>query len=352
MVAVGLTPPLALPSASAADGLPLPVDGVRGTGVTSLDGQYHYATVPAGAHGNRTVALRIDADGGEIERTRNLDGVRSVPLVAYDNTPSGLSADGQTLVLIEPRVSFPRPTTTFTVLDTDRLRPRSELTLRGDYSFDALSPDGRTLYLIQYTEPRDPTSYQVRAYDLERRRLLPDPIVDPSEAPEVMAGFPQTRATSPDGRWEYTLYETADRHHPPFIHALDTERGVAACIDLDPLADQRNNLFRMDLEPSPDGSSLSVVDRGQPLVTVDTETFDVTEVPPPTAASSRTDEGFDPGWLALGAGAVLLAGVAVLIRRRGQPDDPNESVTEDDLERLLAGESDEREQESKPEHVA
>ena len=54
-----------------------------------------------------------------------------------------------------------------------------------------------------------------------------------------MAGFPQTRATSPDGRWAYTLYEPAERDHPAFIHALDTKRGTAVCIDLDPLADQR-----------------------------------------------------------------------------------------------------------------
>ena len=45
-----------------------------------------------------------------------------------------------------------------------------------------------------------------------------------------MRGEPGTRATSADGRWAYTLY--ARQKHAPFVHALDTARRQAYCIDL------------------------------------------------------------------------------------------------------------------------
>ena len=81
--------------------------------------------------------------GGDIQRMTTVRGNYGVPLVAYDGTASGLSGDGRTLVLIQPRHGFPRRTTEFTVLAAERLRPRQRVTLDGDFSFDALSPDGR-----------------------------------------------------------------------------------------------------------------------------------------------------------------------------------------------------------------
>ena len=52
--------------------------------------------------------------------------------------------------------------TTFAVVDTRRLAVRRHLALRGDFSFDAISPDGRTMYLIEYSA-RDLNNYAVRA---------------------------------------------------------------------------------------------------------------------------------------------------------------------------------------------
>jgi hypothetical protein len=148
-----------------------------------------------------------------------------------------------------------------------------------------------------------------------------------------MAGFPQTRATSPDGRWAYTLYEPAERDHPPFIHALDTKRGTAVCIDLDPLADQRG-IWRLGLQPSVDGSSLAVVDRGSPVALVDLDDFQVSEPDAPPAAAQA--DGGGPPWAALGAGValVLVAGSLFAVRRRRSASDEGE------LERLVATESD------------
>ncbi len=152
--------------------------------------------------------------------------------MAYDSTAGGVSADGRTLVLIRPRARFPRRQTTFAVMSTKpRLRLRRIVRLPGDFSYDALSPDGRSLFLINYISPQDPTQYRVRVYDLARNRLDPRAIVDPREPPDAMNGLPVTRVSSPDGRWAYTLYDGAGKH--PFIHALDTRDRKAVCIDLE-----------------------------------------------------------------------------------------------------------------------
>jgi hypothetical protein len=329
---------------ASADGLPVPFDGGDNTGVASLDGGFRYATVAAGRD---TVAVRTATGTGEIQRTVQLRGDWGVPLVAYDGTPGGLSADGETLTLIRPRTRFPRETTTFAFLDAERLRVRDQLTLRGDFSFDALSPDGRVMYLIQYTDPRDPTAYEVRAYDLERDRLLADPIVDPEETGEEMAGFPQTRALSPDGRWAYTLYDPVEGNHPPFIHALDTQRGTAVCIDLDALADHRK-IWQLGLQPSPDGSTLGVIDRGAPVAIVDLDSFEVSTPEPPTASAAESggDEDGMPWALIVGGGALLIvAGSLIAIRRRPDRVDERELERLVELHRTARDEEDARERE-------
>ena len=86
------------------------------------------------------------------------------------------------LVLAQPLVKFPQRRTRFEILDATSLRVRDDITLPGTYSFDAISPDGGLLYLIQYTSPTDPSHYLVRAYDVSSRHLLRAPVVDPSES--------------------------------------------------------------------------------------------------------------------------------------------------------------------------
>ena len=131
------------------------------------------------------------------------------------------------------------------------------LRLRGDFSFDAISPKGRWIYLIHYVSPQDPTRYLVRAYDLQHGRLLTKPVVDPSEQGEKMRGNPLSRAASPDGRWAYTLYDGAGE--APFIHALDTSGRTARCVDLDALAG-KDYLWRLRLHLNEYGSALTIRD--------------------------------------------------------------------------------------------
>lgn len=328
--AVALLASAALAGSAHGDGLPVPFDATQ-AGVTVPGGESRYATVDAGRAG--TVVLRTGVDGGEVERSRVIPGTFTVPAVAYDGSASGLSADQSTLVLIRPRTRFPRSRTAFAVLEPERLAVQRRITLEGDFSFDALSPDGGTMYLIEYVDPRDPNAYQVRAYDLRRERLQPEPIVDPEVAPVTMGGAPMTRAMSPDGRWDYTLYDSMDRGRPPFIHALNTETGAAACIELEGGLVDRRRLSAMKLEPSSDGTTLAVVHRGDPVAIVDTETFEVGEPPNQGGdAAAEPDEARGVpaalvGLAALGIG-VLLA--AARRRRRG-----SRPADRDRLERLV-----------------
>jgi hypothetical protein len=240
----------------------------------------------------------------------------AIPAVAYDLSPGGLSADGGTLVLFRQSYAYPLRRSTFAVLATERLRVRQWVRIRGAYTFDALSPDGRIMYLIHYLRPgRDPSRYEVRAFDLGKGELLRKPIVDPEEPDEQMAGLPITRATSPDGRWAYTLYD--GNGGEPFIHALDTVGRTAVCIDL-PQLEGRRNPFLLELDVDAGTGDLTILTRSPknwvktrtPLLAVDTESFEVSD---PEASSTATDDrngDTGPAWVLIGA---ALAGFALAI---------------------------------------
>jgi hypothetical protein len=244
-----------------------------------------------------------------------LPGSFTVPAVAYDGSASGLSADGKTLILIEPRARFPRARTVLAVLDAKRLVLHKVVTLAGDYSFDAISAGGTTMFLIQYTSAKDPTRYEVRAYDVRGGRLFPNSVVDPHEDQDAMRGSPITRATSPNGRWAYTLYDGAGG--TPFVHALDTEKRQARCIDLAVLVG-RNDLWRLRLSVLHSGLSLAVGTPRHAVALIDTNNFSVTA--PGRRAEANTSSLYDTRrWLLLAIAvlatiATVLA-VSVAVRR-------------------------------------
>jgi hypothetical protein len=303
LVALGLLAAGLAASAARADGLPvLGVDvGTDGITVPASDARY----VTLGAE-KGTLVARISLADARVIGLRYLRGHYTVPAVAYDGTADGLSADARTLVLLEPRVGFPRERTRLAVFDTPSLSPRGIVTLRGDFSFDAISPDGAWLYLIHYLSPRDPTRYEVRAYDLTSGRLLPEPIVDPRESGEEMRGSPITRTSSADGRWAYTLYDGAGGH--PFVHALDTAGRTARCIDLHELAGRDLNGARLALS----GGILTVSLGDRPVAAIDTETSAVRGPEVRARAPIAGDEDEGVPWLALVAAAlVAVLGAAI-----------------------------------------
>jgi hypothetical protein len=332
--------------ASGASGDGLPVGAVRAdrSGVTVLDYPLRFVAFSI-ARG--TIVAGVVREGGSVDRSTYLRGRYAIPAVALDASASGLSADGGTLALIKRRLGYPRASTGLAILDTDPLRLRQRITLRGDFSFDAISPDGDWLYLVEYLSARDPTRYQVRAYDVVRGRLAPDPIIDPSEPDERMGGFPITRAGSPHGRWAYTLYDGAGKD--PFVHALDTVGRTAACIELRRLP-AGIDLYRLRFELSGSGNRLAIVDRGKRIAVIDSESFRVSYPRP-----GRPVESSDGGvlWpLPLATLALLLGSGAVIRARRRRrsadaaalPTDPLPALTNqgepDTGERLGAGTGD------------
>ena len=290
-----------------------PIAYTYGEGVVSSDGSSRFVTIDAE---DKTLVMRIDTDGGEVADWGYTDAGFTVPAVALDGSASGISADGETLALIDPKETYAQKTTQFQLYEAKHLRrgPK-ELSLEGDFAFDALSPDGETLYLIEYTDPRDPGEYQVRSYDIPTGKLDPDPILDSEEEPGEMRGFPQTRATSADGGWEYTLYDGGEH---PFIHALDVVDAKTVCIDLDMI--QARQTYGATLEMSADGSAIELTDRkGTLRALVDTETHEAREPgeePEPAGAPAEAEgTGIEAAGIAAG-GLILAALAAAGIRRK------------------------------------
>jgi hypothetical protein len=258
-----------------------------------------------------TVVAKVRRAGGEVVRSLALAGEFAIPSVSDDGTGDGLSADGRTLVVLKPHLTYRSRRTIMAILDARSLRVRHRLTLRGNFSYDALSPDGRVLYLVQYLSD-DLSRYAVRAYDVRAGRLRPEPIVDPHESGEEMRGAPLARLYGPGHRWAYTLYDGNGKK--PFVHALDTVGGTARCIDL-PMV-RAMDVFDAHLVLGAGGRRLTIAGPRRPLATIDTATL-TASAPPPQRANARHDGGADgAGPWPLAALALLAAGGAALALRR------------------------------------
>jgi len=220
-----------------------------------------------------TIVAAIRPRDGRVLESRVFRGFYGVPLVAYDGTPGGLSGDGKSLVL----GSYgPLPgesgKTRFLVLKTGTVGVRRLVVLPGSWSYDAISPDGSTLYLVEHISAGPNPRYRVRAFAVPDGRLLPEPIVDTRENEALMRGQPATRTTTGDGRWAYTLY--ARPKQEPFVHALDTRGRKAYCIDL-PLELDQQRQMALRLKLADDGRRLTVRAGARVLADVDTKTFEV-----------------------------------------------------------------------------
>jgi hypothetical protein len=293
------------------------VPTANGAGVSGPDfttgGEATYTTLYGDARG--TALLKINADGGQLERERWFSEPWTLPAVTIKGKAGGLSADGSALVLLRPDYSLTAKTTAFQILTPD-LSTRDRFELPGRYGFDAISPDGSRIYLVEYHDPRDPLDYSIRAFDADRGRLLPGEVVDPSEPDERMAGMPVSRQMSPDGRWAYTLYAGGDE---TFIHALDTQGASAVCVDLDDFSPE--DAYGLQLAVNGASGAITVRQQGVSAASVDPATFSVTEIDP-EPVTAGTDGGSDDaggdwvGFAALAVGIALLAGAGVLVVRR------------------------------------
>jgi hypothetical protein len=298
-----------LPARASADGF-----GVVGGAASIEDPPYRYIALAPHTRHPLTVVERLDLRDATMDRWWYLHGSYYVPAVAADGSAGGLSVNGGTLVLTTFPRAYPPRQTKFAILDTrlflrhprrpGQQRPRhaiTHLSLPGAFSFDAISPDGSLVYLIQnFYSHRRLSHYQVRALETASGRLLPQPIVDPEEPGERMQGSPISRVSSPDGRWAYTLYAGSEE---VFLHALDTVRARAVCVDLPQLEDLHEP-FLLRLRLADEGRRVVVYSRSRlkgdprpgPLRSIDTRTFAVRRLSSPSAVVAKLMAAFGGIW--------------------------------------------------------
>ena len=158
----------------------------------------------------------------------------------------GASQDGSRAVLARTQ----RRSTTFAIVS--RTSQRTVKLGGNTWSFDALR--GAKLFLIRTLR----NGYQVRLYDLAANTLDPTPLKSPGERATIQ-GIPFERASSPNGRYLFTLY--VDGNGGAMIHQLDLARGRARCIDL-PGGGDFNSALTWAIVPDPDGRTLWAVTAG------------------------------------------------------------------------------------------
>jgi DNA-binding beta-propeller fold protein YncE len=273
-------------------------------GVPSPDWKTLYV---AGGGTNRTTVQAIDVASGRVLRSTTVAGRFRLPVVGIAGVPEGLSADGGTLVLANLADT---PASRFAVLRTDFSRPAETISLPGELEYDAVSPDGARLFLIEHLAGPDRSRYRVRMYDRGAGRLDPNVIVDKRDQWETsMAGYPNTRVTGPDGSWVYTLYRNAD--HGPFVHALNAQDSYAFCIDLPRNGSTDQRAARLwTLARGSGGGGLYAVNTALGLVSeIDEEQFTMlrTATFPPDRAAAAVRPG---GAVLADAGDVLLVGTS------------------------------------------
>jgi hypothetical protein len=268
--------PFVLVAGNATAGKGGPTPGV----VTGWDGAVdganavRYVAMPAV---KTTAVAAVRTRDGRVLRYGTIRGAFGIPLVAFDGTAEGISRDGRTLVLAE--VGVRQSETRFAVLSTRTLRLKKAITLPGLWAYDALSPDGRTLYATQYLSTEPNARYQVRAVSLVTGKPVGGALVDKREPDEEMNGSPWARARSANGVWAYTFY--AKPNGTAFVHALDTARRRAYCVDL-PWRSNPQALSSVRLSLADGGRSLVLSKAGMGrLALVDTRSFKVSALGKP-----------------------------------------------------------------------
>jgi hypothetical protein len=269
LVLVTILAAISTAMAAADGGGPSPGESFGSPGVVGSKGTIRYVTVPAG---RGTLLEAVSVRNGMVRRWRYLRGSFGVPLIAFDYTGGGLARNGRRLVL----VSHQSPALTrIVVVDPATFKPRTQLRLPGYWAFDALSPTGSLLYLIQYrgspTQAPVGRPYAGRALNLNTKRLYASAVVDRREPDEKMTGMPMTRVESSDASWAYTFYSRTKKE--PFVHALDTVHRRAFCVDV-PWKRSANELWKVRLRLA--GGQVVVTVGRAVVARIDRATFRVT----------------------------------------------------------------------------
>jgi hypothetical protein len=254
---------------SAAGPAPQVLQGEPGIPVA---GGAHVVAIAGPTAATTRLWLVRDRDGATI-RKRVVAGKLGVPAITFEGLADGTFANGRRLVLASS-IYDDQTRTRFVVIDTRTLRPLKTITLRGAFAFDALSPSGSRLFLLQFPRGVDGgIHYVVRSLNMRTGRLEPGAIVDKTEPDERMGGIALGRAWGPSRTWAYTLYNGGDSH--AFVHALNTRTRTARCIDL-PWEGEAQSILQ-NVQMAVRGGSLTLTEPGGDILArVDTRTFSVT----------------------------------------------------------------------------
>ena len=219
-------------------------------GTPSSDWKHLYSVVSSSL-------LDTNPETGGAQRTLLLPRHYDLPQATISGVPGGMSQNGRWLVLQSFEQTTSVPTAShLLVVDTSFNSTPVQVELKGWFDFDAISNDGKNLYLIQYVAPQ---LYHVRLYRVALHELEPTVIVEKGASPNTpMAGVKLMSVPSPDGEWLFTLY--ARQNEGAFIHGLKMDGNpFAACIDLPGEGYNKDpGQFRWSLAVSPGTSSLYV----------------------------------------------------------------------------------------------
>jgi len=189
----------------------------------------------------------IDPASGRTIAQATIPAGYSLPDIAFQGPTAGLSPNGQWLALTQKGSA-----TNFLVGSSSLTDSFKTIRVDGDFVFDALSNDGKSLYLIQ--KMKDANHYQVRLYDVAAGALMPQPVVDKREPNEPMNGIRGDSAADANGNYVYTVYI---RDGGPYTHALPLDEPIAWCVDLpSTAASDIERQFHWALALSHDGRTL------------------------------------------------------------------------------------------------
>jgi hypothetical protein len=197
----------------------------------------------------------IDPASGRTIAQATIPAGYSLPNIAFQGPTAGISPNGQWLALTSSPSAGGQgggSVTNFLVGSSSLNDSFKTIHVNGEFLFDALSNDGKSLYLIQ--KMTDPNHYRVRLYDVGAGALMPQPVVDKRESDEPMNGIRGDSAADANGNYVYTVYI---REGGPFIHALPLGEPIAWCVDLpSTAAGDIERQFHWALALSHDGRTL------------------------------------------------------------------------------------------------
>jgi YVTN family beta-propeller protein len=206
-------------------------------------------------------------------------------------------------------------TSSFAIIDTGLLKLAAVAQVPGAFSYDAISDDGTSLYLVERIAPEAARqigahpaySYRVRVYDVPAAKLSETLVVDVKLAAQpigdsnaetrvdgIMSGIYQSSVPSRDGLWNFSFYYNP--HRGPFIHVLHLNSRSAFCIlDLPIVSGGYEQRLGWSLALTPSGQTLYAANGPLGIVSsVDATTLKVTRtvtiagLPAATAAAATS----------------------------------------------------------------